>query len=445
MISENLSLPLRELWQEQQFNTPTEVQELTFNPMMTGESFVAISPTGTGKTLAYLLPLLESITANHQLQALIIAPSQELAKQISTVAQKWATPLGIKTQLIIGGANFKRQQEAMKKRPELIIATTGRLLELAEKTNKVKFHNVKTVVFDEADYVWHEDNRQAALDLQANLMRDTQYVWFSATFSGELQAMMDASSEPISLIRTENDHHSLNIEHHYLITNNRQKFSQLKRLANVEGMQALVFFEQVNEIESVESRFKYDGIPVAALHSKLNKLERQRALDQFSKGELTFLLVTDVAGRGLDIPSIPYIIHYNRVKDVRTYLHRSGRTGRMGAFGQVISLVNEQELRDLENILKPQAIQVTERFTYGGQLVDEIPRETEHDTKKSEKRTEVKPKLKADSMSDFNSEQASPKPQKNKNNDLQEPVKVKKKNRKRDTKNKGKRRQPKSM
>lgn len=438
MINENLNLPLKTMWEAQQFNTPTEVQELTFDPIMKGESFVAISPTGTGKTLAYLIPLLNSMTANNQLQALIIAPSQELAKQISTVAKEWATPLGIKTQLIIGGANFKRQQEAMKDRPELIIATPGRLLELAQKTKKVKFHTVKTVVFDEADYVWHEDNRKAALDLQASLLRDTQYMWFSATFSGELQAMMDASPREIRLIQTEADHKSLNIDHHYVVTNNRQKLAQLKKLANVDGMQALVFFEQVNELQSVASRLQFDGTPIASLHGKLNKLERQRALQQFSQGKLTYLLTTDVASRGLDIPDLPFIIHFNRIADARIYLHRSGRTGRMGKYGQVISLVNEQELRDLEHILKPKNIELTERFIYARELVGaaerQVNRELEEDGWE-----EVTPRPKS-------AEKTSSKPVARKEEKAQAPapVKAKKKNRNRQSKNKGKRRQPKS-
>ena len=247
MITEVLKTPLKELWEQKAFPAPTAIQNRVFEPLNKGESFIAISPTGTGKTLAYLLPILNKLEANKELQALVIAPSQELAKQIGTVAEEWAKPLGIKTQIILGGANFKRQQDALKDKPEMIIATPGRLLELASKSNKVKLHQVKTVVFDEADYIWHRDNRQAALDLQKKLMRDTNYVWFSATVSDELRQMMMESEGAIQLLHSDTDHQTLNIEHHYLLTQNRQKLTQLKRLAQVEDMQALVFFEQVNE------------------------------------------------------------------------------------------------------------------------------------------------------------------------------------------------------
>jgi len=427
VITEVLKTPLKELWEQKAFPAPTAIQNKVFEPINKGESFIAISPTGTGKTLAYLLPILNKMEANKELQALVIAPSQELAKQIGTVAEEWAKPLGIKTQIILGGANFKRQQEALKDKPEMIIATPGRLLELASKSNKVKLHHVKTVVFDEADYIWHRDNRQAALDLQKKLMRDTNYVWFSATVSDELRQMMMESEGAIQLLHSDTDHQTLNIDHHYLLTQNRQKLTQLKRLAQVEGMQALVFFEQVNELESVASRLIHDDIKVGLLHGQLNKLERQTALKLFAEKKLTYLLTTDVASRGIDIANVPFVIHYNRVSDANTYLHRSGRTGRMGEYGQVISLVNEQEHRDLENILSEKQIELTERFVYAAQFVDATERNMlanelfEDEDVEEVKRSKAIPARKTSSAS-------------------QQAVKAKKKNRKRNTKNKGKRR-----
>lgn len=427
MITEVLKTPLKELWEQKAFPAPTAIQNRVFEPLNKGESFIAISPTGTGKTLAYLLPILNKLEANKELQALVIAPSQELAKQIGTVAEEWAKPLGIKTQIILGGANFKRQQDALKDKPEIIIATPGRLLELASKSNKVKLHQVKTVVFDEADYIWHRDNRQAALDLQKKLMRDTNYVWFSATVSDELRQMMMESEGAIQLLHSDTDHQTLNIDHHYLLTQNRQKLTQLKRLAQVEDMQALVFFEQVNELESVASRLIHDDIKVGLLHGQLNKLERQTALKLFAEKKLTYLLTTDVASRGIDIANVPFVIHYNRVSDANTYLHRSGRTGRMGEYGQVISLVNEQEHRDLENILSEKQIELTERFVYAAQFVDATERNMlANELFEDEDVVEVKRSKAA--------------PARNTTSAPQQAVKAKKKNRKRDTKNKGKRR-----
>ncbi|MGO4938442.1 DEAD/DEAH box helicase [Fundicoccus sp. Sow4_D5] len=447
VIKETLALPLQKLWQDKNFESATVIQEKTFDPLVKGESFVAISPTGTGKTLAYLLPILTKLEANKELQALVIAPSQELAKQIGTVAQEWANPLGINAQIILGGANFKRQQEALKDKPEIIIATPGRLLEISSKSSKLKLHKVNTVVFDEADYIWHEDNRKAALELQAKLMRDTNYVWFSATLSDDIRQMIEASEQTIHLIQTDTSNQSLDIDHHYLITNNRQKLAQLKRLAQVDGMHALVFFEQVNELESVASRLLHDGIKVGLLHGKLNKMERQKALEDFAQRKSTFLLTTDVASRGIDIANVPFVIHFNRVYDENSYFHRSGRTGRMGEYGQVISLVNEQELRDLEELLSDKEVELTERFVFAAQFVDAAQRnklalddlemsdddEDDKDHEEHSTKEVVRDKKNTQAAKAAYHTKAAP----------QVKQATRKKNRKRDTKNKGKRRNPK--
>lgn len=446
MTKDLLALPLQKLWQDKNFKTATVIQEQTFEPLLKGESFVAISPTGTGKTLAYLLPILSKLEANKELQALVIAPSQELAKQIGTVAQEWAKPLGINAQIILGGANFKRQQEALKDKPEIIIATPGRLLEIASKSSKLKLHKVNTVVFDEADYIWHEDNRKAALELQAKLMRDTNYVWFSATLSDDIRHMIEASDFSIGLIQTDTSNQSLDIDHHYLITNNRQKLAQLKRLAQVDDMHALVFFEQVNELESVASRLAHDGVKVGMLHGKLNKFERQKALENFAQRKLTYLLTTDVASRGIDIANVPFVIHFNRVDDENTYFHRSGRTGRMGEYGQVISLVNEQELRDLEEILADNDVTLTERFVFAAQFVDNTERnrlalDDSYDDEEAneDERAEGESTSAEDATADKKANHPA-KSQKQSNSGSPAKSQARKKNRKRDSKNKGKRR-----
>ena len=446
MTKDLLALPLQKLWQDKNFKAATVIQEQTFEPLLKGESFVAISPTGTGKTLAYLLPILSKLEANKELQALVIAPSQELAKQIGTVAQEWAKPLGINAQIILGGANFKRQQEALKDKPEIIIATPGRLLEIASKSSKLKLHKVNTVVFDEADYIWHEDNRKAALELQAKLMRDTNYVWFSATLSDDIRHMIEASDFSIGLIQTDTSNQSLDIDHHYLITNNRQKLAQLKRLAQVDDMHALVFFEQVNELESVASRLAHDGVKVGMLHGKLNKFERQKALENFAQRKLTYLLTTDVASRGIDIANVPFVIHFNRVDDENTYFHRSGRTGRMGEYGQVISLVNEQELRDLEEILADNDVTLTERFVFAAQFVDNSERnrlalDDSYDDEEAneDERAEGESTSAEDATADKKANHPA-KSQKQSNSGSPAKSQARKKNRKRDSKNKGKRR-----
>lgn len=404
---ETLPQALQQLWQQKGFEAPTEIQTQIYEPLATRQSFVAISPTGTGKTLAYLLPLLSQLQPDGTLQALIIAPSQELVKQIGTVAQEWAKPLGLTVQLIVGGANFKRQQELLKDKPEVVVATVGRLNELADKSRKLKLHQVRSVIFDEADYLFDEANRQAIDALQKRLMRDVQTVWISATYAPPLENIV--ASQQLPLYRVQSTTATQQTTHHYILTTNRQKQTTLKRLAQIQDMQAMVFFEQVNEAEEVSAKLLYQGIRVAILHGQLSKQERELAIRLFTRDEVTYLLTTDMAARGLDIPDVPFVIHYNRVTDANTYIHRSGRTGRMGKKGCVLSLVNEQEFRDVAQLLQTASIELSERVVHAAQLIE--PAERPISDKK------ITPKTKTPVQ----------------------PLSQKKKQRQRDNKNKGKR------
>lgn len=386
----HLPLALQEVWQQQGFGLPTAIQQTLYEPMCQGQSFVAISPTGTGKTLAYALPILTRIQSNRQLQAVIVAPSQELGKQIGTVIQQWATPLDVNVQLLLGGANFKRQQEALKEKPEILVVTPGRFAEHITKTRKLKLHTVQTVVFDEADYLLNQEDAKAVQQLQKHFLRDTQYVWVSATYGESLQQLV---AQGINLYQIDNAVESSTVSHYYLITHNRQKVDQLKRLAQIDGMQAIVFFEQINQVEEVAAKLLYQGIKVSVLHGQLSKQERELALRLFSQGDTVYLLTTDMAARGLDIPAIPYVIHYNRVDALDTYIHRSGRTGRMNQEGQVLSLVNEQEYRDLTALLGKNIPSLQERIVHTKQLVLPIEKSTKEISQRPVRQPTLKEKV----------------------------------------------------
>lgn len=377
-----LSPALKEKWEASNFNQPTAIQMKTFDLMLNKEAVVGISPTGSGKTLAYLLPILTRLKANGQLQALVFAPSQELAQQIGRVAEDWSESLGITSQTLIGGANIKRQVDRLKEKPELVVATPGRFLELLNQSAKLKVHKVDTVVFDEADYLLLSQGQQVALveEIQKRLMRDVTYSWFSATQSSDLKAAIEKeTSESIQpqWIVIGDEKVPEQIQHFLIESTNRDKAAQLRRLGQFDDMQAIVFFEQVNELESVAAKLLYDNIPVVTLHSHLSNTERKMAIQIFSQKQAVYLLTTDVAARGLDLADVPYIIHYNRVEDPKVYLHRSGRTGRMGKEGYVLSLVNQQESRDLMDLLKKLKLQPEWRFIYKRQLVSEIPKATD--------------------------------------------------------------------
>lgn len=425
-MSQLLPELLQEKCRQMGFEQLTDIQEKIFAPITQQESLIAISPTGTGKTLAYLLPIITKIEANHQLQVIILAPSQELVSQIARVAEEWAAVLNLKVLTIVGGANVKRQVEALKQKVEIIIATPGRLNELMDKTRKLKLHEVTTIVYDEADYLFNEEHQATVLKIRKRLMRDIQSIWVSATYGESLQ-QLKATHPNIALWQVNQHNQALNIQHWLLTTNNRQKAQQLRKLAQVDGMRAIVFFEQVNELDDVAAKLAYHQLRVVSLHSQLSKMERESAIRRFANGDAVYMLTTDVAARGLDIDDVMYVIHYNKVSDVETYAHRSGRTGRMGKVGNVISLANEQEARDLQQLLQPNGFQLLPIYLHSAQLLMEKPENVQLDrpNKTSHNATKSHSAKKQSKIQQSASELSKSK---------------RKKNRTRDTKNKGKRR-----
>lgn len=368
---EELSETLKNKWQQEGFQKATDIQEQIFQQMKNKESFIAVSPTGTGKTLAYLLPLFLQIEVNHQLQAVVFAPSQELAQQILSVSKEWTKGMGLTIIALIGGANAKRQIEQLKKKPELIIATPGRFLELMKQTAKLKVHNVRWVIYDEADYLLAKQN-QSRKDLELideRMMRDVQKILVAATESKDLKNYLkDQSPNPI-LLRNSKTNEQQAVHHFLVLTKNRHKVNDLKRLIHLEDFKALVFFERIADLERVAAKLNYEKVPVSVLHSDLSNQERKYAIEQLKNSKVKLLLTTEVAARGIDLPNIPYVVQYHSAKTTHSYIHRSGRTGRMGAKGTVISLVNEQERRDLKKLLVENDIQLEDGKIYNRQLI----------------------------------------------------------------------------
>lgn len=365
----NLTHALARIWQAKGFDKATAIQSRAFEPIMTGKSVCLHSATGTGKTLAYLLPLYEQIEANKTLQVVIFAPSQELAMQIMRVAQDWSQELGITVQALVGGANKERQIDGLKDKPEVIVATPDRFQEILNASRKLKIHTVSTIVYDEADVLFGAEHQRKMLDIQKRFMRDVQKIWVSATLSEEVVADIQGIEEDVEVLTTDQD--TQHIAHYYVVTQNRKKLEQLRHLAHIPGMKAIVFVNHIDDIQDLEAKLAYHKIPAVALHSDMNHILRKQAMMSFSDPDhpLTFLLTTDVASRGLDIDNIPYVIHYQKVSDAQTYRHRSGRTGRMGKDGTVISLVNEHEGRQLQDFLANEDYDLEERVIYANQLM----------------------------------------------------------------------------
>ncbi|MDR4945648.1 DEAD/DEAH box helicase [Neobacillus cucumis] len=367
---------LQEAWQKSGFQAPTSIQESAIPLILEGRDVVAESPTGTGKTLAYLLPLLHKIDSKTpSLQAVVLASSQELVMQVFQEFQKWSEGSGIRGTSIIGGANLKRQLEKLKKRPHIIFATPGRLLELI-KQKKVKMHEIKMVVLDEGDQLLIPEHLQTVQQIIKSTMGDRQVVLFSATMKQATEKLAKEMTKDPEVIRIEKDEtaSSGEVEHIYFLCEQRDKIKLLEKIARLENSKSLAFINDIGEIQVFKEKLLFKDLSIGILHSDMKKLERQAALKDFRDGKMKMLIATDIAARGLDIQGVSHVVQIDFPKDISQYVHRAGRTGRMGADGTVISLVTEREERELKRFCRELQIPLHKRIFYQGKMVAEDQR-----------------------------------------------------------------------
>lgn len=370
---EKLSSEFKQHWEALAYSAPSAIQASIYEPLNGDQDVVGISPTGTGKTVAYTLPVLEKVVPGSGLQVLILTPSQELAVQVSGVVQEWAGQIGLAVQTLIGGASRQRQIEKLKEKPEIIVGTPGRILEIAED-KKLKLHQIKTVILDEADQLLQEEQLATVRSVIAKVPGQRQMGFFSAT-SNEVMAELPKwfNVDPLWVDVTAEDESKGQVTHAYLETPTRKRTEILRRLARLDGFRGLVFVSDVANLTRVFEQLQYEGVSTAVLHSEKYKTERKQALQQFRDGQIQLLLTTDLASRGLDIPALPYVIQYDIPLTKESYIHRSGRTARMGKDGTVLTLVNERELREFKKRISSLEITLTPLYLYGGRLVSEKP------------------------------------------------------------------------
>ena len=381
MMIEKMDNRFREYWEKLEFQLPTPIQESVYEPLLKGEDVVGLSPTGTGKTLAYALPLLEKTEPKEGLQVLVLAPSQELAVQVGSVLEEWAKLKDLTVQTIIGGANTSRQIDKLKEKPEVVVGTPGRLLELANQ-KKLKLHQLNTVVLDEADYLLQDEHLPLLRDFVKKMPGQRQMAFFSATSSeilNDVGRWFNTKPEFFDASDEGNLHDQT--EHGYVVIDNRKRAEMLRRIGNIKGMQGLVFVNSTQELDFLAEKLQFEGVEVRMLHSEYGKAQRKHALEEFRNGNAIFLLTTDLSARGIDIINLPYVVHYDLPQTEEMYLHRSGRTGRMGKKGRVLSLVTERSVRDVRKFVPPTAT-FKEWYLYGGDLVEELPKRSTEETVK---------------------------------------------------------------
>lgn len=363
-------------WQESGFEAPTAIQEKAIPAIVEGKDVICESPTGTGKTLSYLLPAIQKLDeTKNGIQIVVLAPSRELVMQISDEVKKWTQGTNIVSASFIGGANIKKQVEKLKERPQIVIGTTGRIIELI-KMKKMKMHEVTTVIVDEADQLVSNEHLSNIQSIIKSTLRDRQILFFSATISEQTEKVAKSLMNNPEIIRVQQTINQENTTHIYFLCEQRDKIDVLRKIMYTEPDKAIAFIKSLDKVEEIEAKLTYNHIDVAVLAGEAKKQERQQSLKNFRAGKIPLLLTTDVAARGLDIQDVTYVIHFDFPKTTSQYVHRSGRTGRMGKKGVVISIVNAREESFLKKMGHELGISFTKKDFYKGEIVDAQEKKT---------------------------------------------------------------------
>ncbi len=342
---------------------PTDIQVKAFPVIHTNQDAWLSSATGSGKTFAYLLPLLGRIDIQStDLQLVILAPTQELAVQIHTCVKSLYpdNTRAPRTQLLIGSASIQRQKEKLKKKPHIVVGSCGRMLELVRE-KKLKLHHCRHVVIDEADKMLAVDSLtdlEHLLDLMDN---DRQLIFASATKKGNAFEQAQQLGLDVQWLRGEDVRADPRIEHYFIESPHHHKSDALRRLLHaVKPEKAIVFLHRNETVELVQLKLETKDLDMVMIHGAKNKFEREKALRHFRQGKAKVLVSSDVSARGLDIKGVTHIINLDAPSHSDDYLHRVGRTGRMGATGVAISILapNEQMLvqryeKDLRIKIRP--------------------------------------------------------------------------------------------
>lgn len=346
--------------------TPTSVQQNVIPTILENKNVIFQSETGTGKTFTYLLPIIKRIhetSTNDAIKAIICAPTFELASQIKQAAMSVTS---LKTALFIGGAPIKRQIESLKEKPQIIVGTTARLLELI-KLKKIKTNNLFTIVFDESDRLIKKETIEDVYDLLKVIPQTTQIIACSATIDEKTKKVFTGEV----ILMPQEDVLKKNITHWAIYAEQRNKIDTLRKVILAEKPEkALIFTSRADQVENIYSKLTYKNIECVALHAKADKQKRKSAIDKFKSGKIKYLITSDLAARGLDIPGISHVIQMDLPSDNDFFVHRAGRTARAGKKGINLVIGDEYEMNKYALLEKKLGIIVYPKEIYNGKITE---------------------------------------------------------------------------
>lgn len=324
--------------------TPSAIQDQAIPYILEGRDVIGLANTGTGKTAAFLLPILEKLDERTQMPSvLIMAPTRELAVQIQEEFRAFSTGMRLFSALVVGGMNIDRQIRDVRRRPHVIIGTPGRLKDLM-KRGELKLQEVKFLVLDEADRMLDMGFINDIRNIISEIPKERQTLFFSATITPTIQTLVNEFLQNPEVISVRTADTSEHVEQDIVeVASKEAKLDTLVEMLRGETFdKVLVFGETKFGVQRLSDHLERSGFSSVAIHGNKSQSQRQRALKSFKDNQVKIMVATDVAARGLDIPNVSHVINFDQPATYEDYVHRIGRTGRGGASGKAFTFVPTQ-------------------------------------------------------------------------------------------------------
>ncbi len=360
--SMGLSGPVMQGVEAAGYTVPTPIQTLAIRPALEGRDIIGLAQTGTGKTAAFVLPLLHTLAADQKEKerhpsprALVLTPTRELAQQIHTAVETYGRFVGLRSTAIYGGVDMDKQLKLIRRGLDIAIATPGRLLDHLQR-GSINLGSVKVLILDEADRMLDMGFIRDVRKIIARVPTDRQTMLFSATMPDEISSLAaEVLRDPETVEVGERRSPVETIEQFFYTVSQDAKTALLLHALDTERMESILVFARTKHgADKISRRLERSGVTTAAIHSNRSQGQRDRALEAFKKGRIRVLVATDIAARGLDVSGISHVVNYDIPHQAEDYIHRIGRTGRAGADGDAITFVAREDQQYLQRI---------ERFT----------------------------------------------------------------------------------
>ncbi len=340
------------------WTTPTDIQEALIPPALAGKDCLGQAKTGTGKTAAFALPMLQRIKAGRPVQALVLVPTRELASQVDDAVKQFKHGQAFKTALLYGGRRLSGQVATLSKDPEIVVGTPGRVLDLMGRGN-LALKNIEVVILDEVDRMLDIGFRDDIRRILKQITHPHQTIFVSATLDEEIRKLAKQFMTDPQEFNVSGDELTVaNIEHGFVTVDPKDKLKSLTGFLKREAPQlAIVFTNTKHSARRVAQRLQKEGINCLEIHGDLQQRKREQVMKQFRSSSIQVLVATDLASRGLDVMEVSHIVNYDVPEDPAVYVHRIGRTARMGKQGYAVTFVTVEQgklLTEIEMLINKQ-------------------------------------------------------------------------------------------